>query len=281
MKVIKIIAAIILSIALIGAGSAAMGVFSIDRAVSEESVSKAMEETGIVQELTDEVISENTVNMGGKYGEVINGAIKTDAMNDFFSSYISTAIRSDVYGEPYEEIGSDDLMNAFSAAMDELKAENNIQITSEEEEIIRAAMLREIPDLTENINENIKKYDTTSIDLGNEENSAQFLTQSTTKILTVVASIILCAIIIALFWRSKAGFIWCAVVFGIAALIYMGLGMMGGGGIIDITSGSVSERFVIRMLSEGFSDASKAGFIIMALFIAAYIVLRIKDRRKS
>ena len=65
MKLLKIIAAVVLSIALIASGSAALGVFSVDRAVSEDSVSKAITETEIVQELTNEVISENTVNMGG------------------------------------------------------------------------------------------------------------------------------------------------------------------------------------------------------------------------
>ena len=57
MKLLKIIAAVVLSIALIASGSAALGVFSVDRAVSEDSVSKAITETEIVQELTNEVIS--------------------------------------------------------------------------------------------------------------------------------------------------------------------------------------------------------------------------------
>ena len=37
MKLLKIIAAVVLSIALIASGSAALGVFSVDRAVSEDS----------------------------------------------------------------------------------------------------------------------------------------------------------------------------------------------------------------------------------------------------
>ena len=56
MKLLKIIAAVVLSIALIASGSAALGVFSVDRAVSEDSVSKAITETEIVQELTNEEI---------------------------------------------------------------------------------------------------------------------------------------------------------------------------------------------------------------------------------
>ena len=280
MKLLKIIAAVVLSIALIASGSAALGVFSVDRAVSEDSVSKAITETEIVQELTNEVISENTVNMGGKYGEIINDAMGTDAMNEFFSSYISTAVRSEIYGEQHEEIGSDNLMNAFSSAMDELKSSGKADITSEEEEIIRAAMLQEIPDLTDSLNENIANYQTTNMNMGQEEALGPF-TQTGIKLLTIAVSVILCLLLIVLFWRSKAGFIWCAVVFGIMALIYMCLGMMGGGGILDITAGSVSERFVLKLLTEGFSDAAAAGFVIMILFIIAYIPLKIRDRRRG
>ena len=61
----------------------------------------------------------------------------------------------------------------------------------------------------------------------------------------------------------------------------MCLGMMGGGGILDITAGSVSERFVLKLLTEGFSDAAAAGFVIMILFIIAYIPLKIRDRRRG
>lgn len=281
MKVVKIIAAVVLSVALIASGSAAMGVFSIDRAVSEDSVSKAIKDTGIVQELTDEVMSENTVNMGGKYGDIVKAAMNTDAMNAFFSSYITAAARSEIYGEHYEEIGSDELLSAFSSAIDELKSSGQADITSEEEEIIRAAMLHEIPDLTESINENIAEYDTTAPAGGQEDELTGIFTQTGIKLLTGAVSIVLCALLVALFWRSKAGFIWCAVVFGITALIYKCLSMIGGGGIIDIASESLSEKFVITLLAEGFSDAAMAGFVIMILFIIAYIPLKIIDRRRS
>ncbi len=280
MKVLKIIAAVLLSVALIVAGSAAMGVFSIDRAVSEDSVSKAVKETGIVQELTDEVISENTVNMGGEYGEVIKAAMDTDAMNAFFSSYISSSVRSEIYGEEHEEIGSDELMNAFSSAIDELRASGQTDITSEEEEIIRTAILQEIADLTDSINEKTY-FDTTELTEGQDEGLPGIFTQTGMKLLTAAVSIVLCALLIALFWRSKVGFIWCAVVFGITALIYKCLSMIGGGDIIDVTSGSISEKFVITLLAEGFSDVAIAGFVIMILFIIAYIPLKIRDRRRD
>ena len=68
MKAVKIISSVILILLLLTAESFVMGIFSVDRAVSKESVYEAMEESNIVSELVDEALSEETVNMGGTYG---------------------------------------------------------------------------------------------------------------------------------------------------------------------------------------------------------------------
>lgn len=68
-----------------------------------------------------EALRENTVSMGGAYGELVQSVMKTDVMNDFFAAYLSSVIRSEVYGEQYEEIAEDDLMQAFSSAIDEME----------------------------------------------------------------------------------------------------------------------------------------------------------------
>lgn len=284
MKVLKIVIACILAIALIAAESTALGMFSMDRAVAESNVEKAIDDTDIVQSMTDEVLSENTVNMGGKYGDVINAAMETQAMNDFFSSYISSTIRSRIYGEPQNEIGSDEMLAAFSSAVDELREKGKTDISTTEEDVIKGAMLREVPDLTSDIDDMISSYDTTDSDvLGQSEDGStlESLAGPGSRLIAFGAAVLLCAALIALMWRSKAGFIWCAVVSAVTALIFAMLGMLGSEGLLNITAGSLSEEFVLALMAEGFSDAAIAGGVIAALFIIAYIPLKIRDRKKE
>ena len=59
MKAVKIISSVILILLLLTAESFVMGIFSVDRAVSKESVYEAMEESNIVSELVDEALSEH------------------------------------------------------------------------------------------------------------------------------------------------------------------------------------------------------------------------------
>ena len=76
-----------------------------------------------------------------------------------------------------------------------LKSSGKADITSEEEEIIRAAMLQEIPDLTDSLNENIANYQTTNMNMGQEEALGPF-TQTGIKLLTIAVSVILCLLLI-------------------------------------------------------------------------------------
>ena len=111
-------------------------------------------------------------------------------------------------------------MNAFSSAMDELKSSGKADITSEEEEIIRAAMLQEIPDLTDSLNENIAKLSDYQYEYGAGRSSGTIYADGNKAaddsckryFVPAAHSTVL---------EEQAGFIWCAVVFGIMALIYM------------------------------------------------------------
>ena len=162
MKALKVIAAIVVSLLLLGSEGMAMGIFSVDRALSEETINKTIAETGIIDDLIDEALSDSTVSMAGSYGELVKSAMKTEAMNSFFAAYLTSAIRSEVYGEQYEEIADDDLMQAFSSALDEMESSGAIKISGMEESIIKGMIKKELPNLTEDLNSLALQYDTTN-----------------------------------------------------------------------------------------------------------------------
>ena len=284
MKALKVIAAIVIAVLLLAGESMVMGIFSVDKALSEDNINTAIEETGIIDELVDEVLSENTVNMGGKYGEAVQEAMKTDSMKSFFAAYMTSALRSSAYNESYEEIGEDDLTKAFSSAREEVKSSGKVELSSTEEELIRQEMMKEIPDITDDLNRIISQYDTTDSDLAqdvaSQSSSVQLLTGMGIRLLALAGSMVLCAALIALFWRSKGGFIWCAAVTAIVSVIFLALTRIGGGGVVNLYSVSVAEQFALNLLTSGFKSVAIGGFIVAALFVAAYIILRLAGRSR-
>lgn len=283
MKALKVIAALLISLLLLASEGMAMGIFSVDRALSEKTINKTIAETGIIDDMIDEALSSSTVSMGGSYGELVKSAMKTEAMNGFFAAYLTSAIRSEVYGEQYEEIADDDLMQAFSSAIDEMESSGAIQISQAEESIIKNVIKQELPDLTENLNSLALQYDTTNgqlaRDASSETDALQTLLSRSTQWIMVLVSAALCAVLIALFWRSKGGFLWSAVVTGLVTAGYVLLTALGASGTL-VAGGDSADVFVLTLLSHGFKAAAIVGGVMTCIFVAAYIVGRARDRRR-
>lgn len=262
MKALKVIAAIVVSLLLLGSEGMAMGIFSVDRALSEETINKTIAETGIIDDLIDEALSDSTFSMAGSYGELVKSAMKTEAMNSFFAAYLTSAIRSEVYGEQYEEIADDDLMQAFSSALDEMESSGAIKISGMEESIIKGMIKKELPNLTEDLNSLALQYDTTNGQLARstaaQDDTVQTLLSRSTQWIMILISAALCAALIALFWRSKAGFLWSAVVTGLVTAAYVLLTVMGASGTL-VAGGDAADAFVLTLLSHGFKAAAIAG----------------------
>ena len=213
MRTLKVIAAILIALALVAAEGLAMGILSVDRALSEGTIKKSIVETGVVDDVIGEALRENTVSMGGAYGELVQSVMKTDVMNDFFAAYLSSVIRSEVYGEQYEEIAEDDLMQAFSSAIDEMEKSGAIRISQEQESIIKNMIKEELPRLTQDLNSLAMQYDASRGELTNDATSANDAVKTVlsrgTQMIMLLISAALCAALIALFWKNKSGFMCC------------------------------------------------------------------------
>lgn len=234
MRTLKVIAAILIALALVAAEGLAMGILSVDRALSEGTIKKSIVETGVVDDVIGEALRENTVSMGGAYGELVQSVMKTDVMNDFFAAYLSSVIRSEVYGEQYEEIAEDDLMQAFSSAIDEMEKSGAIRISQEQESIIKNMIKEELPRLTQDLNSLAMQYDASRGELTNDATSANDAVKTVLsrgmQMIMLLISAALCAALIALFWKNKSGFIWCAVVTGVVTACYVLLTVLGASG---------------------------------------------------
>ena len=190
----------------------------------------------------------------------------------------------EVYGEQYEEIAEDDLMQAFSSAIDEMEKSGAIRISQEQESIIKNMIKEELPSLTQDLNSLAMQYDVSGGELTNDATSTDDMVKTVLsrgmQMIMLLISVALCAALIALFWKNKSGFIWCAVVTGVVTACYVLLTVLGASGTL-LAGGSPGDAFVLTLLSHGFKVAAIIGGVVTCIFVAAYIVWRARDRRKE
>lgn len=142
----------------------------------------------------------------------------------------------------------------------------------------------ELPRLTQDLNSLAMQYDASRGELTNDATSANDAVKTVlsrgTQMIMLLISAALCAALIALFWKNKSGFIWCAVVTGVVTACYVLLTVLGASGTL-LAGGSPGDAFVLTLLSHGFKVAAIIGGVVTCIFVAAYIVWRARDRRKE
>ena len=262
-----------LCLILMASAGLAFGSYAVSKAISEEAVEKALTETDAVGQLTDSIIQNNTVNLGGRYGETMQAVLKSDAMTDFFTEYTARCLQAQVYGEDMEEIGSDDLNAAFSRGMDECLENGTITMNEGERMIFDQALNTAMPTLTMGVNYVLNQMDLNSFvdeDTGRQIELAQVATSDEVKYGAAGIAIMACILIFALYWRSKIGIFWCGVIILVIAAFFYILSIM-----INQTLESSGDEIVLSkqmlyvMISYGAKEAVRVGVIVGGAMIVA------------
>ena len=284
MRVVKGILAFLLAVILIISATLALGSYAVSEAMSEDAVEKAITETDAVGQLTDNIIQQNTVNLGGVYGETMQSVLKSDAMTAFFTEYTARCLQSQVYGEEMEEIGSDDLNMAFSRGMDECLANGTVSMNEGERKMFDDALNAAMPNLTKGVNYVLSQM---NLDAFVDEETAEQIEMARTATSPQVRygaagiAIMACLLIVVLYWRSKAGLILCgALILVIAAFLFI-LSMMIDQTIEATGDGMVlSRQMLYVMVTYGVQAAMRVGAIVGIAMIIAFPIFRLVFRSR-
>ena len=230
MKALKVFIAIILSAVMICFTAVALGSLALDQATCQKSIREALDKTNVLDTLMEEVLKENTVNMGGVYGTAATIIMRTDSMKQFIADYTTEALYAELHGQQRQEIANDELMVAFAAGIDEAAEESGFKLTPTENEMIRETMMTSIPILTSEISESIELYETTTIDEKTLQqiSSIKLLANPLYRYGSIAVSLLILLILIILFWRSRMGFLWGGVNIIIASCGYGFLALLSG-----------------------------------------------------
>lgn len=285
MKAIKVISAIILCIILLVAECFVMGMFSVDKALSENTIKESMKETNVVENIVDEALSQNTVNMGGRYGEMINAVMKSDAMITFLSDYVSRTIDTQIFDEKYAAISGNELMTAFAKGVEEVNKSGTMSISETEEEFLKQTIAEEAAGLTANLNSYIESYNSKNeAAAGEPDEQTELLTSMMnigTRVLSLAVCLAICAVLVIMFRKSQLGYLWCAVVTAMSSILYGLMSLIGKDGIMGTVTSSASEEMALSMVAKGFAAVSCAGFVATAIFIILFVVMKITGRRRN
>ena len=284
MRLLRGLVAFALAIILIASSALALGSYAVSEAISEDGVEKAITETDAVGKLTDNIIRQNTINLGGMYGETMQAILKSDAMTAFFTEYTSRCLQSQVYGEEMEELGADDLNAAFSAGMDECLEKGLVTMDQGERAMFDEALNTAMPNLTKGVNyvlEQMSLTDFVDEDTAHQIEIARTATSDEIRYGAAGIAILACIILFALYWRSKFGMLLCGIMILVVAAFFYLLSTMIEQTMDSSATGLVlSRQMLYIMVSYGATEAMKAGAVIGGAMIVACPIFKILFRRR-
>ena len=284
MRFIRGLVAFALALILIASAALALGSYGVGEAISEEGVKQAITETDAVGKLTDNIIQQNTINLGGVYGETMQAILKSDAMTAFFTEYTARCLQSQVYGEEMEELGTDDLNMAFSRGMDECLANGTVTMDQGERAMFDEALNTAMPNLTKGVNYVLDQMSLTDFvdeDTAHQIEIARTATSDEIRYGAAGIAILAYIIIFALYWRSKFGMLLCGIMILVVAAFFYLLSTMIEQTMDSSATGLVlSRQMLYIMVAYGATEAMKAGAVIGGAMIVACPIFKILFRRR-
>ncbi len=274
MKVLKVILALILSFALFCGQGLLMGGFACDISFSAKSVTKAVQDTNFTKVLYDQAVEQSGADANPQAQEFLEKALETDAASQLVGSYASSAIGSVLYGREYAQFTKKDLMDLTSDSLDELDKSTGGVLTDDQKQAAMNYVRTKGDSLVAEMNKTLPVLEQTAA-MDSEEAAAiakvQRLFSPPVRAMLAGISMVLGVLLIALFWRSRLGFLWWAIVSFILAAVFLLLGTSS-----DLLTSYIQdsgEGTAFALLLTGMFNQGATFVAYIALGLAALLVL--------
>ena len=285
LNIFGILLAVILSIVLFASLIATPVVSAATKLISPNTINQ------VIDEIDFEVILENSIPEESESAipkEVISKVFETQAAKDFIITLYTSEISAAFKGDVTEGITADQIKQIFNDNIDEItdimyqyvpkgenisKEELKTNLT-QELDVLSDDLAKQLPDVNQLIGE------------GNDNEliqTASFVFSGTLLNAFIFACVILSGLIYALRFPRFKGFMWLGVVYLLATLVVLAIGIAGSS--VSSVSALLLESIPAEMLgivtpiiSVIFSKITNGGLALLglaALFIAAFILCRI------
>lgn len=286
MKVIKVIIAVILSFFLLCAQGALMGIIACNNAISSPSITKAIQGTNFTDQLYQNV-QDATADKDYeiKISEFLNEAMQTDAASEFVGEYVASSIQSALQGESFSQFTKEDLQQLASDSLDELSAESGLTITDAQRKQIENYVEQNGDQLVQELNSSLPaSSNPMAVSSGSELAQMQTVLGQSMQLVIAAICLILGLMLIMLFWSSKLGFIWWAVISLLVSGAYFVAAAASNTLLFDFArqvgrSDAVAE-LLSNMIRQGFVFSAIAALLLTVLLVILCVLCRwISNRR--
>lgn len=263
MKILKVILALILSFGLLLSQGALMGSIGCGKAISQESITKAVKDTNFTNQLYKEAARTSDQIADEKTQAFLNQALRTDAASEFIGKYAASAIDSVLQGKDTALLTERDLLQLTEDSLDELSAQTGIPISDSQRRLVLNYVNAHGNDLIQEINSTAQDMNSSSATNSSDQELLSrlsvFLSLPFQAALAAVC-LILGIFLLVLFWKSKMGFIWWAAVSFIAGSFYF-------------LTGTSSELFTSYIQETG--DGTAFSLLLTGMFSQAAVFVGI------
>ncbi|MBC6680984.1 hypothetical protein [Zhenpiania hominis] len=291
MKVLKVFLAVILSFLLLCAQGALMGVIACNEAISSDSIAKAVQETDFTNQISQQALDaasrQADENADEKVSEFLNEAMQTDAASEFIGQYTASAIQSALQGENFSRFTKQDLLDLTDESLDELSAESGLSISDSQKEQVRNYVEENGDELVQDLNSSlpVSQNPMAPNSSQSELSQAQTFLGSSMQLVLAAICLILGIMLIMLFWGSKLGFIWWAVVSFLAGAVCL-LAANADAHLTDFVRSMADEsdavsRLAAQIISEGLQFSGFAALILTAVLIVICLLCRLLSRKRA
>lgn len=287
MKVLKVFVALIVSFLLLCTQGLLMGAFACDRSFSADSVTKAIQETNFTKEIYEQALSASDQAADEKVQSFLMQAMGTETASKAIGQYASSAINSVLYGEQFNQFTLEDLNRLAEDSLNELSSQTGVTISDSQKKQVLKYVNKNGPEIVNEINNTLPVLENdasmNSSDLAAISQVQTFL-GTPIRIALCAVCLILGIILIALFWRSKLGYIWWAFISFILGSVFLLLGTssnMLSSYIQDTGEGTAFSLLLTGMFSRGFTFVGIAVLILMVVLIAICLVSRSISKRHA
>lgn len=287
MKVLKVFLAVILSFLLLCVQGALMGVVACNEAISSDSITKAVQSSDFTNQISQQALEAADSQADEKVSEFLNEALQTDAASEFIGKYTSSAIQSALQGETFSRFTKQDLLDLTDKSLDELSAESGIAISDSQKELVRSYVEENGDELVQDLNASlpVSPNPMAAGSSSSELSQARTLLGGSMQLVLAAICLILGIMLIMLFWGSKLGFIWWAVVSFLAGSVCL-LAASADAHLTDFVRYAAGEsdavsQLAARIISEGLQFSGLAALALTALLILLCILCRVVSRRRG
>lgn len=280
MKVFKVIIALILSCALLFTQGVLTGTVACNHSISQDSITKAIRDTNFTSQLSEEALQMSSQIADKKTQIFLTQALQTDAASEFMGEYAAAAIDSALQGKDAAQFTKQDLLDLANDSLDELSAQTGVPVSESQKQMVTDYVNTNGDALIQEINSAARTASSGPLsDSSDPEPLTLLHTILSLPFQALLAGVclILGIFLLALFWRSKLGFIWWAIVSFIVGSLYLFMGTS-----TDLLTNYVEETgdgtafslLLTSVFSQGFTFAGICSLALTAVLTALCLISR-------